>query len=109
MALASTFDLVADSYDAWYDSPEGSAVFRAELACLRMLVPECQGRWLAVGVGSGRFASELGVAEGLDPSQRMLDIAAGRGVNTTQGYAEELPFPDASFDGVLQVLERPPC
>jgi len=59
---------------------------------------------LEVGVGTGRFAAMLGVAEGIDPSPRMLDIAAGRGIRTYEGYAENLPFPDGSFDGALLAL-----
>jgi SAM-dependent methyltransferase len=46
----------------------------------------------------------LGIAEGIDPSPRMLEIATGRGVKTYKGYAEDLPFPDSSFDGLLLAL-----
>lgn len=102
--LAGLFNAIAKSYDAWYDRPGGHAIFNAELACLRMLVPECRGRWLEVGVGSGRFAVKLGISEGVDPSQGMLDIAASRGIRTKPGCAEALPFPARSVDGVLLVL-----
>ncbi|HNQ22881.1 MAG TPA: class I SAM-dependent methyltransferase [Phycisphaerae bacterium] len=69
-----------------------------------MLCARCDGRWLEVGVGTGRFASSLGVAEGIDPSPRMLAISAGRGISTYTGCAESLPFPDESFEGVLLAL-----
>jgi ubiquinone/menaquinone biosynthesis C-methylase UbiE len=46
----------------------------------------------------------LGVDEGIDPSPRMLEIAAGRGIKTHQGYAEDLPFSDGAFDGLLLAL-----
>lgn len=55
-------------------------------------------------MGSGRFAANLGIAEGIDPSPRMVEIAVGRGVRTHQGYAEALPFPDRSLDGALLAL-----
>ena len=98
------FDPIADSYDQWYDSPEGRAIFRAESACLTRICRERQGRWLEVGVGTGRFASALGIETGVDPSPRMLELAAKRGVKTHEGRAEELPFKDESFDGALLAL-----
>ena len=102
--MAQAFDQIAGAYDQWYDTPEGRAIFNAELSCLRFLWAKCEGRWLEVGVGSGRFAATLGVAEGIDPSPNMLDIAAGRGIRTHEGQAEDLPFPDGVCDGVLLVL-----
>jgi ubiquinone/menaquinone biosynthesis C-methylase UbiE len=102
--LTQTFDSIAEEYDCWYDSPEGRAIFDAELKCLQLICPQYQGRWLEVGVGTGRFASALGIAEGIDPSPRMLEIAARRSVGTYEGRAEKLAFPEASFDGVLMAL-----
>ena len=102
--MTQAFDPIADSYDQWYDAPEGRAVFSAELACLRLLCTPCGGRSLEVGVGTGRFTSALGVAEGVDPSGQMLEIAAGRGIQTYTGTAEDLPFADDTFDGLLLAL-----
>lgn len=102
--MTQAFDPIADSYDQWYDAPEGRAILSAELACLRMLCAPSGGRWLEVGVGTGRFASALGVAKGIDPSGRMLEIAAGRGIKTYTGTAENLPFADDTFDGLLLAL-----
>jgi ubiquinone/menaquinone biosynthesis C-methylase UbiE len=98
------FDTVADIYDQWYDSPSGKAVFNAEKLCLKRLGGSFTGRWLEVGVGTGRFASNLGIFEGIDPSLQMLKIAAARGIHVSAGCAESLPFPDASFDGILMAL-----
>ncbi len=98
------FDSIAETYDRWYDTAEGRAIFNAELACFCSLCEHRQGRWLEVGVGTGRFASMLGIAEGIDPSSRMLEIAGGREVVTYTGYAEDLPFPAGSFDGLLLAL-----
>lgn len=102
--LNQSFDKIADTYDQWYDSPEGKAIFNAETKCLKRLGGSFAGRWLEVGIGTGRFASNLGIIEGVDPSFGMLKIAAERGIQTTAGRAETLPFPDASFDGVLMAL-----
>ena len=100
----ASFDALADRYDEWYESAEGAAVLREEQACLKAACPERRGRWLEVGVGTGRFASELGIAEGIDPSPKMLERAARRGVRTFTGAAEHLSFPDGVFDGVLMAL-----
>jgi len=102
--MDSAFDAFAASYDQWYDSAEGGAVFEAEVACLRQLCGQCRGRWLEVGVGTGRFAAALGIHEGVDPSPRMLEMAAQQGIRTYEGRAEALPFPPGSFDGVLLAL-----
>lgn len=103
MTSAGPFDNVAEEYDRWYDTVEGAAILAAELACLRMVIPQIRGSWLEIGVGTGRFASALGVAEGIDPSPSMLEIAATRGIQTRVGAAEELPYPAGSFDGALMV------
>jgi ubiquinone/menaquinone biosynthesis C-methylase UbiE len=102
--MTQAFDLIAETYDACYDTSRGRAIFNAELKCLRSLCERCQGRWLEMGVGTGRFASSLGVARGIDSSLPMLKIAAERGIITYAGRAEDLPFPEGSFDGALLVL-----
>jgi ubiquinone/menaquinone biosynthesis C-methylase UbiE len=102
--VAQAFDAIADAYDRWYDTPEGQAIFHAEVDCLRLLCKEFRGRWLEVGVGTGRFALALGVEEGLDPSPQMLERAAQRGIRTYLATAEHLPFPDGAFHGVLMAL-----
>jgi len=97
------FNSIAETYDRWYDEAEGAAIFAAELACLQAAVPELHGQWLEVGVGTGRFAHALGVANGIDPAPSMLALAARRNIRTTIGTAEELPYAADSFDGVVMV------
>ncbi len=94
---------IALRYDRWYDSAEGAAVFAEELACLRLVISDLSGDWLEIGVGTGRFAAALGIAEGIDPSSSMLALAAKRGIQTQTGVAEDLPYPCQSFDGLLMV------
>ena len=62
--LPAAFDALADRYDRWYENAEGAAALQEELACLRFVCPERRGRWLEVGVGTGRFASALGIVRG---------------------------------------------
>ena len=101
--MADAFSAIAQSYDRWYDEPEGASVFAAELECLRAVMPEVEGPWLEIGVGTARFAAALGIRHGLDPSTDMLRIAAGRGVYAMRGRGETLPFATNSFHGVLLV------
>jgi len=67
-------------------------------------MPADLGQWLEVGVGTGRFAQALGVKDGVDPSVPMLEFARKRGVRTTRGWGENLPYPDGRFHGVLLVV-----
>jgi len=98
------FDEYADDYDQWFDTPGGRSIFVEEVSCLRELIPSVEGRWLEVGVGSGRFAEALGIQEGVDPSDAVLEFAAKRGVRTRRGHGEALPYPDRAFHGVLMVM-----
>jgi ubiquinone/menaquinone biosynthesis C-methylase UbiE len=98
------FDNLAEQYDNWYDTRKGKQIFEAELKCLQKICPACQGRWLEVGVGTGRFACRMGIKEGIDPSSTMLALAASRGVRTYQANAEDLPFEAKSFDGILMAF-----
>jgi ubiquinone/menaquinone biosynthesis C-methylase UbiE len=72
---------------------------------------------LDVGCGSGRltlaaqgWAGAEGQAVGLDPSEEMIEVArknaarAGLKTKFELGMVENLPFPDASFDVVLNRL-----
>lgn len=96
-------DQLAHKYDLWFDSPDGKEFFHIELACVQEVLTDNSGRWLEVGVGTGRFASALGIHEGVDPSEPALLLARNRGIDGRQGKAEELPFADETFDGVLLV------
>ncbi len=99
------FDQRADQYDAWFDSDEGRELFPLEVECLKKAMAGNKNRhWLETGVGTGRFAQELNIQHGVDPSEPMLLHAAKRGITVKPGTAEKLPYPDASFDGILMVV-----
>jgi SAM-dependent methyltransferase len=102
--MAKVFDTLAETYDGWYDTPDGRAIFEAERDCLLSLCSGPLNSWLEVGVGTGRFAHALGISTGVDPSPKMLEKAAGRGIETCVGSAERLPFAEDSFDGVLMAF-----
>lgn len=94
------FEGGADHYDSWYS--RHSAAYASELAAIRALLPPFR-RGLEIGVGTGRFASQLGVAEGVEPIAAMAQIARQRGIKVHSGQAEALPLPDQSYDLVLML------
>mgnify|MGYP006288535379 CR=1 FL=1 len=98
------FDQKADRYDAWFESRQGSAIFSAEVECLRKLLPPDTSNWVEVGVGTGRFAAALGVPEGIDPSVHMIEKAQERGIQTRHGSAETLPYQTGRLAGILMAV-----
>lgn len=93
------FDEHADRYEKWFSDEEGELIKKTEKKAAEKLVPE--GKGVEVGVGSGIFASELGVDYGIDPAEELLDMARSRGVKTVLGIAESLPFKKEKFDFLL--------
>lgn len=76
------------------------------------IVPRAQGRVLELGCGGGinldhYDRSRITALAGVDPSKQLLDTArskaSARGFDADfrAGFAEQLPFADASFDTVL--------
>ena len=101
MSTAWLFDQYASRYDEWYSRHPGIAA--SELDTIRKLMPR-SGVGLEVGVGTGFFASKLGVLFGVDPSIEMLAYAHHRGVWVVQGIGEALPIRSSSLTYVLIVV-----
>jgi len=89
------FDRYYREYDAWYE--KNWYAYLSELEAVKTFVPPGK-RGLEIGVGSGRFAGPLGIAVGVDPSVRMVEMARERGVDARTGCGEALPFEDSTFD-----------
>ncbi len=100
MIRTSQFDEKTTEYEEWFDN--NPWVYRAELQAVKALLPPV-GRGIEIGVGTGRFASRLGITMGLEPSSRMRALARGRGIQVVAGVAENLPIVNATFDYVLLV------
>jgi len=94
------YNLHAVDYDEWFS--KNRFAYESELEAVRRMLPK-NGLGAEIGVGTGRFASALGVPFGLEPSGPMREIARKRGVAVAGGKAEELPFLDESLDYVLMV------
>jgi len=96
--LSGIFDEYYREYDLWYE--RNKLAYLSELEAVKIALPE-EGRGLEVGVGTGRFASRLGIPYGIDPSFRMAKFAEDRGVRVIVARGEEMPFKDDEFDYAL--------
>ncbi len=99
----SPFDILAQEYDSWFDK-DGRLIFETELLAFRKILPLLPKPWLEVGVGSGRFAQALGIELGIDPSNKLLEIAKSRGIEVCQARGEDQPFKDGSFGTVFLIV-----
>lgn len=97
--VKKTFDENSERYENWFSKNVGKLIKKTEIRAVEKLIPN--GRGLEVGVGSGIFASELGVDYGIDPSEKLLRMAQSKGVKTVLGIGEKLPFKNHSFDYLL--------
>ncbi|MCY0867711.1 MAG: class I SAM-dependent methyltransferase [Desulfurococcus sp.] len=100
MPRIAPFEEYPTRYDEWFEKHKYA--YLSELNAIKLLLPRFK-RGLEIGVGTGRFAIPLGIKFGVEPSKRMREIAAQRGVNVVDGVGENLPFKDGSFDLVLMV------
>ncbi|HPE36235.1 MAG TPA: class I SAM-dependent methyltransferase [Spirochaetales bacterium] len=99
MPKTKAFDEYRDRYEAWFERYK--AVYESELKAIRQLLPA--GRGLEVGVGTGLFASALGISDGVEPSAVMAELALARCVHVCRGRAEKLPYHSGTFDYGLMV------
>ncbi|MBN1633647.1 MAG: class I SAM-dependent methyltransferase [Ignavibacteria bacterium] len=91
----NSFNIYTKEYEDWFK--ENEIVFQSELLALKQLIP-AEKKGVEIGIGSGIFAEKLGIKYGIDPSENMLDFARKRNLIVEKGYAENLPYPNSSFD-----------
>ncbi|MGC8544212.1 MAG: class I SAM-dependent methyltransferase [Vulcanisaeta sp.] len=94
------FNRYARDYDNWYSRHVDVA--EAEIRAVSKLMHG--GLGLEIGVGSGFFASRLGIQMGLEPAMGMAELARGRGVDVVVGVGELMPFRDSSFDYAVIIV-----
>ena len=98
--MSNVFDENANSYDEWFRVND--KLFDSEYdAIASSLEPNIE--YVEIGVGTGLFASRLGIAEGIEPSSEMAVYAKKRGINVSSGEAQNLPYDNSSIEGLLMV------
>jgi ubiquinone/menaquinone biosynthesis C-methylase UbiE len=102
MEAISAFNKYAEQYNEWYHEKRGSLIFESEVKAIEALTLE--GFGVEVGVGTGVFASRLGVPLGVDPALKMIKIAKKRGVNVVLALSEFLPIRSECLDYVLLIF-----
>jgi SAM-dependent methyltransferase len=76
----------------------------------QLLLPQTNGTYLDIGCGTGNYtialANKGGNFYGIEPSEKMLDIARPRNtrVNWLLGRSEEISVNDEFFDGAIATL-----
>lgn len=104
MSAESPFETHFQEYDAWFDANRN--LFCSELLAIRAVLPTlgaASARWAEIGVGSGRFASALGIGVGVEPAEGVAALARARGIRVVKGAAEDLPFDDRSVDAAFLI------
>jgi SAM-dependent methyltransferase len=100
MPGVNAFNNNVDRYEQWFvDNP---LAYVSELRAVRELVPT-NSNGIEIGLGTGRFASPLGITRGIEPSRSMAELARKKGIEVVAGVAEHLPFMDNEFGFVLMV------
>ncbi len=100
----SKFDKYANAYDAWFMGNENLLLSEAKLVAY--FLHNC-GHTLSIGCGTGLFEKILAdefnihITEGIEPSTDMMQIAISRGMNVTQGTAEEADYGTEQYDTIL--------
>jgi ubiquinone/menaquinone biosynthesis C-methylase UbiE len=100
MAKITPFEENTARYDDWFVKHQDE--YESELAAVRKLMPESKSS-IEIGVGSGRFAAPLGIRDGVEPSEKMAEMARAKGIRVVPGTAEDIPFPAGRFDLALMV------
>lgn len=90
-------------YEEWFG--KYPFVFQSEAEAIRDLIPTGDNvSGIEVALGTGRFAKELGIKEGIEPSPAMRAVALKRGIEVLSAEAEHLPYKDMKFDFVLMAF-----
>jgi hypothetical protein len=72
MPKTRPFDRYTYRYDKWFE--DNSFIYRSEMKALEHFVP-VRGNGIEIGVGSGMFASHLGIKYGVERSKALRRLA----------------------------------
>ena len=96
----NVFETDSERYERWFEKHPGA--YQSEVDAVRAALPT-SGRGLEIGTGTGRFSVPFGIVDGVEPAAAMRRIAEERGLKVLDAKAEDLPFPDGTFDFALMV------
>lgn len=103
MVKSIPFNEHVTEYEEWFG--KYPFVFQSEVEAIRELLPEGDKLYgIEVALGTGRFARELGIKEGVEPSINMRALALERGIEVRAAEAEHLPYKDMHYDFVLMIF-----
>lgn len=96
------------NYEQWYD--DHPKEYGEQIEFLRKILPK--GKGVEIGVGTGRFASALGIEYGVDYVSEMVETSRKKGIKGYLSDAANLPFEDKTFDYSFSIvtmcfLDRP--
>lgn len=103
---------IAEKYDAYYQTPEGSRVDEIEKSLIKKLLPplSCGNKMLEMGCGTGHwtsFFSENGfLITACDISEPMLELAKKKNIKNVvleSASVLDIPFENCSFDIVSAI------
>ncbi|MCR6545988.1 class I SAM-dependent methyltransferase [Dehalobacterium formicoaceticum] len=94
------FNTDVEEYEKWFQTND--KLLDSEVEAIKHLIP-ISGKGIEIGVGTGIFASRLGIRDGVEPSDKMAAKAAKKGVNVIHGKAEKIHVDDGSYQFVLMV------
>lgn len=94
------FDDSVGRYEKWFE--RNNHILDSEIEAIEQLIPK-MGQGIEVGVGSGVFASRLGIEYGIEPSKNMRLKAVERGISVTNAIAEDLPIADSTYDFAIMI------
>lgn len=103
-AKSRSFDLYANAYDSWFLNNE--ELLYSEVKLVAQCLKDA-GSVFSVGCGSGLFEFilkkefDITIAEGLEPSEGMAEIARERGIKVLTGTAEDTDYGTDIYDTIL--------
>lgn len=100
MRRNNPFESDASEYERWFE--RNDKILYSEVESIRQLMP-VSGEGIEIGVGTGIFASALGIKTGVEPSETMAIEALKKGIDVKKGVAEKLPVDDESYQFALMV------
>ncbi|MGI6766283.1 MAG: class I SAM-dependent methyltransferase [Lentihominibacter sp.] len=100
MGNNNVFDNRVKEYEEWF--VKNNYLLDSEVEAIKQFIPD-SGEGIEIGVGTGIFASRLGIKHGIEPSEKMAAEAIKKGIDVKKGVAEKIPVDDASYQFVLMV------